>query len=1016
MLDVFKLRDNLIDDYRSYVTSFMAIRDERIKARVDASLAEGVLWPEPRIGMNPAFEPGGWIDDLVAADVLHRDCKRIFKVGKTREDPEGKPMRLHQHQVEAIHEAKAGRNYVLTTGTGSGKSLAYIVPIVNHVLETGSGGGVKAIVVYPMNALANSQEKELQKFLHAGFPPGRPPVTFRRYTGQEKDEERRDILADPPDIILTNYVMLELILTRTNDRLLVDAAQALRFLVLDELHTYRGRQGADVALLIRRAREACNARNLLCVGTSATLASEGGYDQQRAQVARSASLLFGAAVAPTSVIGETLRRATPAATPSADTLQRRLQSGQAEPPREYAEFVADPLSSWIEDTFGVEQVEGRLVRVQPRSLSGPDGAAALLATFTGVPQERCEAAIREQLMAGYRAVHKETGFPAFAFRLHQFISKGDTVYASLADPASRYVTLNGQKFVPGRRDQILLPLSFCRECGQEYYTVVRVPHEDGGTRLEPRALGDLQADKERAPGFVYLSSSNPWPSEPGKVVERLPEDWVEEHANGPRVKSGNRPWLPVELAMAPSGKIGEGAHPAWFMPAPFRLCLHCGVSYGGRVRTDFTKLATLGSEGRSTATTVLSLSAVRNLRRDETLDKKARKLLSFTDNRQDASLQAGHFNDFVQVGLLRAAVFRATSAAPDGLEHDALTDAVFKALALPFDQYAVDPELRFQARTDTERTLRDVLGYRLYLDLRRGWRITSPNLEQCGLLRIEYGSLDELCEAEDVWAKCLHPALVGASPAQRRAVSHVLLDWLRRELAIKVDFLEEGFQERLGQRSSQRLIGPWALDDAETLEHAAVVFPRSRRPGDHRGWSYLSARSGFGQFLRRPNTLGFEHPLRLVDTDQLLQDLFNALAVAGLVEAVHEASDGVSGYQVPASAMRWFASDGKEVLYDPIRTPGRSTAERAPNTFFVDFYKGLASESVGIEAKEHTAQVDPAVREERELQFREARLPVLYCSPTMELGVDIAELNVVNMRNVPPTPANYGSSAVSVGD
>jgi hypothetical protein len=1014
-VDVFKLRDSLIEDYRSYVTSFMAIRDERIKERVEASLAEGVLWPEPRIGMNPAFEPGGWIDDLVSDRVLHHDCDRIFRVGKTRADPAGKPMRLHQHQVDAIHEAKAGHNYVLTTGTGSGKSLAYIVPIVNHVLEAGSGGGIKAIVVYPMNALANSQEKELQKFLHAGFPPGRPPVTFRRYTGQEKDEERREIFANPPDIILTNYVMLELILTRANDRKLVEAAQGLRFLVLDELHTYRGRQGADVALLIRRTREACDARKLQCIGTSATLASEGSYEDQQAEVARAASLLFGASVHPNNVIGETLRRATPAASPSPEVLTQRLEGGSKEPPGDYEPFVADPLSSWIEDTFGVEHVKGRLVRVQPRSLSGPDGAAASLAKLTGVDVGRCEMAIRDQLMAGYRAIHKETGFPAFAFRLHQFISKGDTVYASLTAPQSRYVTLNGQKFVPGHRDQILLPLSFCRECGQEYYTVVRVADEGGGTCLQPRALGDLQTDKERVPGFVYLSSTQPWPSEPGEVVERLPEDWLEDHPAGPRVKSGNRRWLPVELTVSPSGSIGAGDQPAWFVPAPFRLCLHCGVSYGGRLRTDFTKLATLGSEGRSTATTVLSLSAVRNLRRDQTLTPAARKLLCFTDNRQDASLQAGHFNDFVQVGLLRAAVFRATSAAKDGLEHDSLTEAVFKSLDLPFDQYAVDAELRFQARTDTERTLRDVLGYRLYLDLRRGWRITSPNLEQCGLLRIEYASLEELCAAEDVWAKGEHPALPGASPHQRRKIAHVLLDWLRRELAIKVDFLDQGFQERLGQRSSQRLIGAWALDDAEVLEHAKVVFPRSQRPGDHRGWSYLSSRSGFGQFLRRPSTLSHDHPLKLVDTEQLLADLFKALSVAGLVEAVHEASDGVLGYQVPASAMRWLAGDGKGVLYDPIRTPGRSNAERAPNTFFVDFYKGLASEAVGIEAREHTAQVDPAVREERELAFREARLPVLYCSPTMELGVDIAELNVVSLRNVPPTPANYAQRSGRAG-
>lgn len=120
---------------------------------------------------QPGLRVGGWIDDLVAEGLLHTGCADVFRVGKADGDATlGTRMRLHRHQVDAIREARAGRNYVLTTGTGSGKSLAYLVPIVDAVLRTGSGGGVKAIIVYPMNALANSQAQELEKFLVAGAP------------------------------------------------------------------------------------------------------------------------------------------------------------------------------------------------------------------------------------------------------------------------------------------------------------------------------------------------------------------------------------------------------------------------------------------------------------------------------------------------------------------------------------------------------------------------------------------------------------------------------------------------------------------------------------------------------------------------------------------------------------------------------------------------------------------------------------------------------------------------------
>ena len=106
-----------------------------------------------------------------------------------------------------------------------------------------------------MNALANSQHQELHKFINLGYPDLKGPVRFARFTGQESPENRHEIRANPPDILLTNYVMLELLLTRPYDRRLIDMARGLKFLVFDELHTYRGRQGADVAMLTRSRRD-----------------------------------------------------------------------------------------------------------------------------------------------------------------------------------------------------------------------------------------------------------------------------------------------------------------------------------------------------------------------------------------------------------------------------------------------------------------------------------------------------------------------------------------------------------------------------------------------------------------------------------------------------------------------------------------------------------------------------------------------------------------------------------------
>src|SRR5262249_54871697 len=149
-----------------------------------------------------------------------------------------------------------------------------------------------------------------------------------------------------------------------------------------------------------------------------------------------------------------------------------------------------------------------------------------------------------------------------------------------------------------------------------------------------------------------------------------------------------------------------------YVKAPFRLCLRCGVEHGTRQTSDFGKLATLSSEGRSTATTILSLAAIQGLRGSD-LPREAQKLLSFTDNRQDASLQAGHSTDFVEIGLLRAAISHAArDAGPEGLRHDELAQRVAETLGLPLAAYASDPDVRYAAADETRRVLRNVLGDR----------------------------------------------------------------------------------------------------------------------------------------------------------------------------------------------------------------------------------------------------------------------------------------------------------------
>ena len=1058
-MDVFDLRERLIGEYRRYSSSFVRIADPDLRAEFDRALDSESMWPHPMLALNPSFEPGGTIDDLAADGTLHPDAARIFRIGKSESNPQGRKLTLHRHQAEAVKAAQAGRNYLLTTGTGSGKSLAYIIPIVDHVLRTGSGQGPKAVVVYPMNALANSQMEELDKFLGHGPWGESPPVTYQRYTGQDRDEDREEILDNPPDILLTNYVMLELILTRVFDRRLREQFGSLRFLVLDELHTYRGRQGSDVAMLVRRVRQAAaqagrgNSPRLLCVGTSATLSSQGSPAERQAHLAAVASELFGDEVAPVDVIGETLRRSTRAPAGAegerAGLTERVNNPGGA--PTDPNEFKADPLSSWIEAAFGVADADERLERAEPLAVEGPGGGASRLSEQTGLDEEACAEAIRSQLMAGQQIKDPATGMPVFAFRLHQFLSRGDTAWATPEPPGVRAVTLEQERFVAGDpdRSRVYLPLAFCRECGQDYYVVERVPSA-AGPQLEGRDLGDRHGDDEpgHASGFLYISADNPWPDDPEEARERLPQDWLDH--NG-ALRPTRRDQVPAAWAVRPDGSLsrppeldgenageepasgaagpglGHGLRPpvtGHWVPAPFRFCLNCGVSYANARGTDFSRLTELGAGGRSTATTIMSLAAIRRLREAESLSPEARKLLSFTDNRQDASLQAAHFNDFVQVTMLRSALHRAAGAAsPAGLTHDELARRVFDELALPWESYAREPDLAGPARSAIDRTLRDVLAYRLYRDLQRGWRVTQPNLEQTGLLEIGYENLPDLLDDAALWAGGDCPAaLRQADRDTRERILRTLLDRLRTDLVLRVDVLDSSQQEGLKRRSEQHLAGPWALDpDDRRLEEAREMLTRSRSRND---WNrvFLSARSAYGQFLRRPSVLGGsgrgsgpDGRLSLEDTEAIIAAVVDQLRRYGLLTVVGDDGTGHSRYQIPAAALRWRAGDGTRRRHDRLATPNAPEGGFEPNRFFVELYRDLAPDQARMEAREHTAQVSAAERQQREQEFRKAELPVLFCSPTMELGVDIADLNVVNMRNVPPTPANYAQRSGRAG-
>jgi Lhr-like helicase len=1062
-LDVFSLRERVVQEYEHFATSFTTIHARDIREQVKAIYGENRYWPEPLIQINPSYKRSTDIAKLVNNHVLDPRCAEIFQ-------SKGSPLSLYKHQEQAIALAAEGESFVVTTGTGSGKSLCFFIPIVNHVLALRRVDTVRktsAIIVYPMNALANSQLEELGKFVNN--IRGEKPITWARYTGQENEEERRSIAENPPDILLTNFMMLELLMTRQEqvDRRVIQNCVGLRFLVLDELHTYRGRQGADVALLVRRVHERLRPDKLLCIGTSATMASEGSIQEKSQVVARVASKLFAVPISESNVVVETLERITE---PKANSDSVRAALGpsidEGIPSNISDEALRKhPLAIWVETRLGVtfSQLDQRWVRAKPMTVTE---AVTALSADAGRAVEACRDALRQLLLISSvpekdrtsNSQGAETSF--FAFKLHQFISGAGHAFSTLEPPGSRTVIVDGQQFLPEHPDKRLYPVHFCRECGHEYHPV-RLVHEEGQRYFLGRDIDDAPPTKDddvpdqsaesvESDGEVFgfltpHSLDDPeFPFEDRN--EQYPENWLEfDAAGGARLKPYYRSARAQRFHVAPDGRVGTGIQ-FWFLPGKFRLCLRCGTTVGGASR-DRTRLASLSAEGRSSATTVLVASALRWMHGIESsMDLYTRKMLGFTDNRQDAALQAGHFNDFLFVSLVRAGFLRALQDVKGaGLRSDELGSAQQKSLGFVGPdpdirtEWLLEPTLRGFNLQEAESTLRQVLAYRIWFDQRRGWRYTNPNLEQLGLVQVEYLGLEELSGDNDLFAQS-HCLLREADPVIRASVYREVLDHLRKWMAIRCQVLDAGIIEQLVAKSHSRIRPPWGFGTDEKPRGARwlMIAAPSRRSASLRDMDLIvrgGARSGLGRTLRSSALWGGDSSVRNLkssELDILIGDLLRAAAVHGLVSEEH----------TPFDQPGWRLNDAC-VLFR--RGDSSSTASgSAENAFFRDLYENLASmlhapthPLFGFEAREHTAQVEPENRAVREKRFRygesereelvadEKRLreigetsrflPVLFCSPTMELGVDISALNVVHMRNVPPTPANYAQRSGRAG-
>lgn len=1017
-MNVFQTHKQIVQNYRTYIESFLRIKDERIRAEVKKALQNGFLFPEPLVQFNPAYEKGASMEELCNSGVLHSQMRDIFR-----------GYELYRHQVEAIRLGVKNKDFIVTSGTGSGKSLTYIATIFNEILrQPGGKKGIKAIIVYPMNALINSQTEEFRKYqgkYEEKHGQSSFPISFHQYTGQEKDNIRERIKTDPPDILLTNYMMLELIMTRSRESSLREAIEgSLKYLVFDELHTYRGRQGADVAMLIRRIKHFAKKPDLICIGTSATMVSGDSLVDQKAAVGEVGALIFGKTFAPEQVINEYLVRQTAFSghLPSREALHHAVLTPVDIQAPESA-LGSHPLAVWMENAVALEEVDGWLRRKKPSTLKE---IVESLAQASGAPADLCAKAVQDTLRWAQQvnstlAEERRTYLP---YRIHQFISQTGSVYVTLEKPEERAIELKPGRYIKGADQSLkkLFPVVFSRVSGHEFICV-RKKLDD--STLEPRDFTDTFTDEDAEGedlGYLIIphDEKEVWTEEDKSL---LPDSWIEETQAGIRVITKYRHRIPSQIFFNKEGYFSNEPAPdkpimGWYMPVKLLFDPTSGTFYDPKTN-EGTKLMRLGNEGRSTATTIISFEVVRGLALAG-LDPSEQKLLSFTDNRQDAALQSGHFNDFIKVGQVRSAIYHALEKAPGHqLDFASLPQAIFDALNLRQEEYAQAPSDFPGPRQENENAVKEYLMIRSLYDLRRSWRVVLPNLEQCGLLNIRYKYLDQTVAKDDYWQNI--PILNACNSEDRYRIVEDVLDYFRTSYAIEYSELSHNRIGEVQRRIAQKLKAPWTLDMDERLEVPAYVRVKTLNSFSKTHFTVSAGLlSSLGQYFKYENKkLEDKASLKKEDYEQFIEQLFDLLERAGYLkgEAISNGTNGpIRIYRLRVDTISWEMGDFKTAKVDNVRF--RSYLEKQPpkpNAFFQDFYRQNFKDLKPIEGKEHTGQVKTEDRIEREDKFRKGLISALFCSPTMELGIDIANLNVVHMRNVPPNPANYAQRSGRAG-
>jgi len=1035
-LDPLKVTRAIRESYTRYLTTAFRLRDQKLQSLFYQEAEKFRFTNGPILEATPPFKSGGYLEGLIKDGILNEECKSFLypSLPYLQKNP------LYLHQEKAIKKILNGRNIVIASGTSSGKTECFLIPIYNQLIKEYKDGkltpGVRALLLYPMNALANDQLRrlrEIARLIEKEMPDAR--ITFGRYVGdtpenKKQGEEkfrltnpgidpvksellsREEMRDNPPHILITNYAMLEYLLLRPKDSSFFDGdyARHWKFLVLDEAHIYNGANGIEMGMLIRRLKDrVCDGKKdvLQCIATSATLVKEA---DDFGKVAEFATNLFGEKFEWVTEDGnrQDIIKGEKFETPSAEEafqfpLQLYLSLDKIIRNSHDLALIINRCYDICKE-LGVPQhlIDGargrsngdakkflyivllkdrRITKLKKILESGPTKLKDCIKQVIGTdnPSEDDKQAIISLVNIAVWARPDKESLPLLPARYHLFVRAPEGIFVSFF-PEPKIFLERREKTEEGNA---VFDLASCRRCGQEYL------------------VGDIVNDRLKHP-FAEIDTPRRnkyfllWKDE-----TQLEEDEDEEVAVPEEIAEKGTIWkLCVKCgALWEDSPTCDCSHEGNTIRTLIEItpkngilnkCYLCGLRSINIVREFIFQ--------QDAPAAVLATALFQNLEKKEAREKK---ILAFSDSRQDAAFFAPYLAVTHERILFRRLIVEAIrdNALRGNYNLEMLSNDLMK-IAKKHDILPPGIDER-----------KEIWGWILQEFCALDRRIC---LEGVGLLSFllippkDWTPIDDLLR--EPW---------NLSKEEATVMYQVLIDTLRFNKAIVFPDNAPSPQDEIFARYNRNREYKFRGEKSDTKRGIYSFIPTSGR---------FNTRS---EFLRKLYTRITEKKADSGECRKLLGKIWDDIKTNWIGKGLYQFSDSEQGvlfqldykyWQIvqEISDVPWFICDrcgvvlpvsirgvcptfgcsgNLESMNSPLR---RQDIER-------NHYRYLYTHLpfINMISEEHTAQLKQDDASNVQQRFIKGDINILSCSTTFELGVDLGELETIFLRNVPPEPSNY---------